>query len=333
MLYIGDSMGKNYYIFSSGKIRRKENTFFLEYEKDGVTQRKFLPVENVGQIFFLGEIDLNSKFLDLAAKNNIVLHFFNYYGYYNGSFYPREKFVSGDLLIHQVEHYLDGQKRLYLAKKFVEGALHNFKRNIEKRAITIVEKISQYQESAKQASKISELMSCEAHARKLYYSTWEEITGWPFEERSKRPPSNELNALISFGNSLTYSVVLKEIYFTHLNPTVSYLHEPGTKRFSLALDIAEIFKPIFVDRIIFRIINLKKLDRTEHFLQETKGVFLNEEGRRVYVEEFENALQRTILHRKLKRKVKYQSLIRLEAYKLIKHLLGESKYKPLKVWW
>ncbi|ACM22890.1 CRISPR-associated protein, Cas1 family [Thermotoga neapolitana DSM 4359] len=326
-------MGKNYYVFSSGRVKRHENTILIEYQKAGMQQRKFIPVENIDQIFFLGEVDLNSKFLDFAAKNNIVLHFFNYYGYYTGSFYPREKFISGELLVRQVEHYLDSEKRLTLARKFVEGAVHNFKRNIEKRGFDITDKISEYLERTKYAKTIPELMSCEAHARKLYYSTWEEITGWPFEERSMQPPLNELNALISFGNSLTYSIVLKELYFTHLNPTISYLHEPGTKRFSLALDIAEIFKPIFVDRIIFKLINLKKIDREKHFLQEARGVFLNEEGRRLFIEEFENMLQQTILHRKLKRKIKYQSLIRLEAYKIIKHLLGEDEYRPLKVWW
>jgi CRISPR-associated protein Cas1 len=327
-------MGRNYYVFSSGRIRRRENSILIEYQdRDGKQQKRFIPVENVDQIFFLGEVDLNSKFLDFAAKNNIVLHFFNYYGYYTGSFYPREKFLSGELLVRQVEHYLDNEKRLSLARKFVEGAIHNFKRNIEKRGFDIVSKISEYQERIKHVATIPELMSCEAHARKLYYSTWEDITDWPFEERSMQPPLNELNALISFGNSLTYSVVLKELYHTHLNPTVSYLHEPGTKRFSLALDISEIFKPIFVDRIIFKLINLGKIKRENHFLQESNGVFLNDEGRRIFVEEFENMLQQTVLHRKLKRKVKYQSFIRLEAYKIIKHLLGEDEYRPLKVWW
>lgn len=333
MLRIVEKMGRNYYIFSSGKISRHENTIQIEYEKDGSLQRKTLPVEEVEQIFFMGEVSLNSKFLDFANKNGIVLHFFNYYGYYVGSFYPREKHISGVLLIKQVEHYINPQKRLFLAKKFVEGAMHNFKRNLEKRNLDVSEKISEYEGKIEECKSIEELMSCEAHARKVYYSVWNDITGWPFEGRTMNPPSNELNALISFGNSLTYATILKELYHTPLNPTVSYLHEPGTKRYSLVLDIAEVFKPIFVDRIIFRLVNLGVLKRERHFFQELNGVFLNDEGRRIFVEEFEKELQQTVLHRNLKRKVKYQSLIRLEAYKLVKHFLDDKEYKPLKVWW
>lgn len=326
-------MSRNYYIFSSGKISRHENTIEIEYEKDGKIEKKSLPIEQVEQIFFLGEVSLNSRFLDFASKNGLVLHFFNYYGYYVGSFYPRERHVSGDLLIRQVEHYLDTEKRIFLAARFVEAAIHNCARNLEKRHVDTAEKMNEYEKKAKEVNTVEELMSCEAHARKLYYSVWDEITGWPFEERSIQPPLNELNALISFGNSLVYSVVLKELYYTPLNPTISYLHEPGTKRFSLALDLAEIFKPIFVDRVIFKLINLGKLKREKHFLQELKGTFLNEEGRRIFLEEFETMLQQTVLHRKLKRQVKYQSLIRLEAYKLVKHLVDEEEYRPLKVWW
>jgi len=327
-------MGRNYYIFSSGKVKRKDNTIFFEYEKDGDRLKRPIPVENVDQIFFMGEVDLNSKFLSFASQNNVVLHFFNYYGYYSGSFYPRERHESGKVVVKQVEHYLDENKRLNLAKKFVEGAVHNLKRNLEKRNHKdLLSKVNSYQRMIDNASSIVELMSYEAHVRKLYYSQWESITGWPFGERSIRPPSNELNALISFGNSLVYSLVLKELYHTPLNPTISYLHEPAERRFSLALDISEIFKPVLVDRLIFRLINRNQLNREKHFVKELKGILLNEEGRKIFVEAFDNFLQTTVVHRKLKRKVRYQSFVRLEAYKILKHILGDEEYKPLKVWW
>jgi CRISPR-associated protein Cas1 len=64
-----------------------------------------------------------------------------------------------------------------------------------------------------------------------------------------------VNALLSFGNSLLYTAALSEIYMTQLNPTVSYLHEPSQRRPSLALDLPEIFKPLIVDRVIFRLLN------------------------------------------------------------------------------
>jgi CRISPR-associated protein Cas1 len=160
----------------------------------------------------------------------------------------------------------------------------------------------------------------------------EEITGWDFEGRSKRPPGNALNALISFGNAMTYTAVLKEIHRTALNPTISYLHEPSERRYSLALDVAEIFKPVFVDRLIFKLINLNILQE-KHFDNNTNSSYLSVEGRKIFVKEFEDFIEKTILHRKLKRNIRYKNLMRLDLYKLIKHLLGEGTYSPMKVWW
>ncbi len=322
---------KTYYIFSNGVLRRKENTIVFETSDN---EKKFIPVENVEQIFIFGEVDFNNKFLNFIGQNNICLHIFNYYGWYSGTFYPRETNISGTLIIEQTKHYLDSEKRLILARKFVEGAIHNLKRNLEKRGIFKDEedKIKEYEKQIEKVENISKLMSLEAHVRKIYYDCFEKLTGWSFEERSIQPPKNPLNALISFGNSLVYSVILKEIYLTPLSPFISFLHEPGERRYSLSLDVSEIFKPILSDKLILKLIDLKMINQDD-FVKEMQGVYLNEKGRKIFVEEFDKQLETTILHRKLKKKVKYKTLIKLELYKIIKHLLEEKEYHPLKVWW
>ena len=323
-------MGRNFYIFSSGTLKRKQNTVFLEKE-DG---KVFIPVEEVDQIFLLGQVSLNTALLNFLASKGIALHTFNYYGFYTGTFYPKETLLSGTLLVKQVSHYLEPEKRLELARKFVLASFHNMKRNLEKREgfEQEAEKLKQAAEKAKQDGEIPKLMLTEAYGRKVYYSCWEKITGWEFGERSLRPPRNPLNALISFGNSMLYALVLREIYHTPLNPTISYLHEPGERRFSLALDVAEVFKPVMVDRVIFRMVDRGQL-RLEDFSEEMNFTYLKEEGRRKFIREMDGQLEKTILHRGLKRRVKYKNLIRLELYKIIKHLLGEKPYSPLKVWW
>jgi len=327
-------VGKSYYIFSPVKIRRKENTVYFEIKKEKNIEKRTIPVEEVEEIFFFNEVEMNSRFLSFASHYNIVLHFFNYYGYYTGSFYPRGKNPAGYVIVKQVEHYIERKKRMQLARKFVEASLHNIRRILQKRKYTQEEqKIKEYEELVEKTSTPSELMVHEAHARRAYYSVWEKITGWDFKSREMHPPLNELNALISFGNALLYAEILKELYKTPLNPTISYLHEPGEKRFSLSLDIAEIFKPLFVDRLIFRLISQRKLLKEKHFIACSNGTLLNEEGRKVFVQEFDGLLNTVILHRSLRRKVKYRTLLRLEAYKLLKHIIGEKPYKPLKVWW
>lgn len=321
---------RNYYIFSSGDLKRRENTVFFE---DLGRRNCFIPIETIDQIFVFGEVNFNNKFLNYICQKGICLHLFNYYGYYSGSFYPRNTNLSGSLVIKQAEHYLDSKKRLCLAKAFVEAAIHNIRRNLQKKGYSFEEeKIKESEQQLGNAMSIDQLMGIEAQVRRIYYGCFPSITGWTFGERSIRPPGNPLNALLSFGNSLVYTAVLREIYVTPLSPVISYLHQPSERRFSLALDIAEIFKPILCDRLIFSLINLKQLTELD-FEESLEGIYLKERGREVFVKEFDKLLETTIVHRKLKKRIKYKTLMKLELYKLIKHILGEKVYKPLKVWW
>ena len=152
------------------------------------------------------------------------------------------------------------------------------------------------------------------------------------KNRVKRPPDTPINALISFVNGLIYSLCLNEIYRTQLNPLISFLHEPGERRFSLSLDLAEVFKPILGDRLIFKLINKGQL-KDNLFIKELNSCYLNENGRKLVVKEFEEKLKTVITHPKLDKKVSYRRLVRIECYKLQKHILGEDEYEGLKMWW
>lgn len=336
-------MAQSYYIFRSGRLRRKQNTLYLEYEgDDGKPDSQPIPIENVRDLYFFGEIDLNTKLLSFLAQKEIPVHFFNYYGFYVGTFYPRESNVSGQLLVRQVEYYLDPQKRLAIAKEFVAGALHNIRRNLNyyrSRGKEVDEAVGVVEASMERldgCQSVPELMSEEGKAREAYYKAFNEILELeqPFEKRVRRPPDNMVNALLSLGNSLLYAATLSEIYVTQLNPTISYLHEPSRKRFSLALDLSEVFKPLVVDRTIFRVMN-RGVVREDDFetIGEAKGVYLKDKALKKFVQEFESSLGETVKHKRLGRHVSYRQLIRLEAYKLIRHLLNMESYKAFRIWW
>jgi CRISPR-associated protein Cas1 len=176
-------------------------------------------------------------------------------------------------------------------------------------------------------------MGIEGNIRQTYYSGFDIILNdHAMEGRSKQPPLNEVNALVSFGNMLCYTQVLDQIYHTQLNPTISFLHEPGYRRYSLALDLAEIFKPILVDRTIFRVLNKKEIQSKDFDIQVNR-VVLKESGKKKFLKAFEERLSETIQHRVLKKKVSYKHLIKLECYKLSKHLLEIETYQPFKIWW
>ncbi len=319
---------KNYYLLSEGILKRKENTIYFVNQKG----KKPLPINKIYSVYAYGQITISSQVINLFAKEGIPIHFFNYYGFYNGSFYPRESLLSGDLLIKQAEHYLNFSKRLKLAKLFVEGSAKNILKVLS--YYKIDNNIKDTLKELKDAKRITEVMNVEGRIRSEYYNYFDDILPEEFkmEGRSRQPPKNMVNSLISFGNSLMYSTVLSEIYNTQLNPTISYLHEPSERRFSLSLDLSEIFKPILVDRVIFYLVN-KKMITKKDFNQDLNCCLLNDNGRKTFVKEYNKRLEKTIKHKDLGRKVSYQRLIRLEAYKLKKHFLGMEKYEPFVIWW
>jgi len=329
---------KTLYLFASGRLRRKDNTICVESDEG----TKYFPVVNLRDIFVFGEVDLNKKLLEFMEENEIILHFFGYYGNYVGSFYPREHYNSGYVILRQAEHYLDPARRLELARKFVDGALANilqilrYYQNRGKELTPYVEPITRLaEESLPACGSVEELMAVEGNARGYYYESFNTILeGLPFAitGRSKRPPADPLNALISFGNSLVYAKVLTEIYKTHLDPRIGYLHATNFRRFTLNLDVAEIFKPILADRVLFNLVG-KKMVGLEDFERRGGAYLLKERGRRLYVQELEEKLQATFHHRRLRRNVSSQTLLRLELYKVEKHLMGEQPYEPFVSRW
>jgi len=358
-------MKRPYYIFNNGRLRRKDNTisfepaqqeFLTSDDKDEDTlldtsdseetdrfdskQRRVIPIDDIDAFYLFGETNFNSRFLQFLTSHKIPAHIFNYYGFYSGSYYPREYLNSGFLLVHQVRHYTSTAKRLTLAKKFVEGAAFNMLKNIRyynSRGVELNEQILRMESlmtNIQAQSDIPSLMGIEGNIKQAYYSAFPAILKeqFDFEKRVKNPPDNAVNALISFGNSMTYTLCLSEIYRTQMSPLISYLHEPGERRFSLALDIAEIFKPLFADRTLFKVLN-QRMIRHSDFDKNLNYCYLKPEGRKTFVKDFEERLQQTLEHRKLKRKVSYRRLVRLECYKIIKHLMGESEYEPFKIWW
>ncbi|MBW9221884.1 type I-B CRISPR-associated endonuclease Cas1 [Methanothermococcus sp. SCGC AD-155-C09] len=321
-------MKTNKYINSDGKLIRHENTIYF-ISKDG--KKLPIPVEKIYSIYSYGSLSFTSKVIKLLSKYNVPIHYFGRYGDYIGTFYPRGNNYSGKVIVKQSEYYLDGNKRIYLAKKFVEGSIRNMYKNLSRYKIDFP--VEKELEKLKDSKTITEVMSVEATVRNNYYGNLDKIfNNFKFEKRSRRPPHNEINALISFGNSLLYSGVISEIFNTHLNPSISYLHEPFERRFSLALDIADIFKPLLVDRLVFYLVNKNVLDEG-HFERDLKSCLLNEEGRRIFLTYYKKRLEKTIKHRKLNRKVSYQRLIRLECYKLQKHILEMENYEPFVIWW
>jgi len=327
---------RDVFLFNPGRLQRKDSTITFVHE-DG--KKKALPVEQIENIHVFSELDFNTSFFNLLSQKDVNLHIYNYYGYYSGSFIPRNKTVSGYVDVKQAGCVLNLDMRLYIAQQFVYSAIHHMLRNLRRHKDVTemwIKQIESERQKVAGANDIQTLMGMEGYIRQIYYSAFNAIIkneDFYFQRREKRPPTDRINALISFGNSLMYTTVLSEIYKTQVNPTISFLHEPSSKRFSLALDIAEIFKPLIVDALIFSLINNRMVNKNHFEFIEEKVCMLNEEGRKIFIVAYEERLSKTVKHRHLKRNVSYRYFIRLECYKLIKHFIEDQDYKALKAWW
>ncbi|MFZ5351935.1 MAG: type I-B CRISPR-associated endonuclease Cas1b [Bacillota bacterium] len=325
-------MSTTKYIFSQGELKRKDNSITFVNERGN----RHLPIEQLKEIYCFSEVSINTKLLEFIAKAGITMHFFNYYGYYSGTFYPKESLVSGMLTIKQSQLFLEG--RLGVAKSIVQGiadniheVLYHYYRHDKKELKTYLDWLKE--EVPRYLSKeldIKQLLFVEGSIWQKYFENFKYFLPEDFlvNKRVKRPPDNPMNALISFGNSMLYAKTVAQLYNTHLNQCISYLHEPSEGRFSLSLDLSEVFKPIIVYKAIFEVVNNKKIKVDKHFVKKLNYCILNEEGIKIFVDEINNRFEAIFEHQKLKRKVSYATAIKLDGYKLIKHIMEGKQFVP-----
>jgi len=317
-------------LFIAGEVelRQRENTLSVVI-KNGKTRA--LPIERVSHIVLLAESRLNSRLLTLCGKKGVRLSVFDYYGYYKGSFEPTGRSPSGRVKLAQARVLLDDNQRMLLAREVVRGAAHNMRANLLyyqyrghpalKRPL---EAMAQLVVRLSKTEDTAQLMGLEGHLHQWYYDAWALIDPMlNFGPRVRRPPNNPINCLISFLNQMTYTVIRHELSKTHLEETFSMLHSPGRGRSSLSLDLAEPFKPVLADALIFRMIRRNMVN--ENWFEEHDGVcLLTETGRRHVAEQFATRLEESYQGRS------FREWVYREALGIERHVLGVAEYESFK---
>lgn len=320
------------YIFSKGDLSRKD--FIIQYKNE--KGNFYLPIEKVKELYCFNDITLSTKLLEILSTAGIIVHFFNYHGNYIGTFYPKENLISGRLVVQQADTFT--HNRIELAKSFVKGIAQNIKnvlyhyyRHGKKELKYVIDFCNHDVERLLEKSNdIKQILSTEGKIWAEFYSTFKYFLPDDFiiNKRVKRPPDNPMNAMISFGNTLLYTKTISQIYNTHLEQSISFLHEPSEARFSLSLDLSEVFKPVIVYRTIFDLVNNNKIKVEKHFDEKLNYSLLNEEGKKIFIEAFEDRINQTFEHPILKRKITYKQAIKIDGYKLIKYIVEGKKFVP-----
>lgn len=327
----------NHHIFADGQLRRDEDTLRIDTVDDEI---QYLQIENLDAIYLHGQIDFNTRSVGLLNDHGVTMHIFGWNDVYQGSYVPKRTHISGETIVKQVRAYDTHQRRMKIARSILSAAIHNMRANTRyynRRGYDFdatIEILTEQQEVLGDEDNINSLRGVEATARKAYYRCFDKILKDPFKlsKREYNPPTNEANALVSFLNSMVYTACVSAIRKTALDPTVGFIHEPGERRFTLSLDIADIFKPILADRIIFRVVNRQQLS-TNDFESNLDGCLLTEDGRMTVLKEYEQMLDQTVDHPRLNRKVSYKTLIQTDVYSLKKHILTGEEYHATERWW
>lgn len=325
-----EKVNHEYHIITDGIINKKDYALLFENEDE----KHHIPVEVVDQINFYNDITIGSGVFKTLNEKNIKATFFDKYGNLVGCYLPEKRKGDTRILLKQCEMY-SGKERLNVAKQMQIASIHNMRANIryynkKKNLEDCLVQLSGMIKEVNEGKTINSLMLTEARARQVYYEAFNTILNnddFLFTVRSKRPPKDEINAMISFGNTLLYNQFLQYIWKTPLDPRIGMVHATNRRSHSLNLDFADIFKPIIVDRVIFTLINCHQIKVKEHFQQtEDGGVYLSKIGKHLFIEEFNRKLSTGVVIKG--ESITYKRLMQREVQSYLKLLTTGEKYKP-----
>lgn len=314
----------NFYIHAAGRLERDNDSLIYLTKAEG--RRIHIPAKTVKAIHLFGQTEFNTSTLWLLSREKIPCHIYSWTGNHVSTITPHPQQVSGTIAIRQSIAARRRRPRMEICRAIMDSATHNILHNAVKNRLPNTSRIKEARALIAATDTPAELMGVEGTIRKLYYEGWSAWLGLssPFQ-RKYHPPDSPINSLLSFLNSLLYATVVSELYRTALHPGISFLHEPQSRRYSLALDLSEISKPVIVDRTLASLWNNGEIKDTD-FEPHSNGVILKANARKKITTRWDETISRTSYSPDLKRNISFRGLIRRDCYRLIRFLLEN---KPL----
>jgi CRISPR-associated protein Cas1 len=322
--------GRTYWLTEPCRIRREDNSILIERPDGSPTH---IPITDIRDLIAFDHIDINTSALSLLSQNGITLHVLDHYGNHAGHFTPAQSMASASVVRRQVDLTADPHQRITVARSIVLTTAENLRWSLDTDLLDPA--LDQLRTALPHCDNNEALMGQEGNLRRTAWAVLDtQLPPWlRLNGRTRRPPTNAGNAFISYLNSLIYARVLTALRSTPLHPAIGFLHsDTDRRRNTLALDLAEPFKPLFAERLLKRAATQKHLRETD-FETDVGRAALSKTGRKKIAALVKEELATTVHHRTLKRQVSYEELIHLEALKIVRLCLEDTTYKPFKPWW
>ena len=334
------------YVDEQGCILKKTGERLLVV-KEGETIRD-IPLIHLGQVVLCGNISVTTPVMQTLLNEGIPIVYLSAYGRYQGVLMPQ---ISRNSLLRVAQHRVadDSEKCLALAKAFVHGKISNMRMMLQRRKwrgktetdaeeTTIessIEGMRKMRGRLPKAENLPELLGFEGNASAEYFRSFSSMLnmemGFSFEHRTRRPPKDPTNALLSFAYSLLTADVISAIQIVGLDPYVGFFHQQTYGRPCLALDLMEEFRPIIADSVVVTLINNRQITPND-FTQSHGGWFLKDAARKKFYAAYEKRKNETITHPVFKYKISFRRALELQVRLLAKCLMGEIEtYTPLTV--
>ncbi len=283
------------------------------------------PTEKLDTINVFGGVNFSTPFVARANEHGIVLNYFTKYGKYRGSFVPEKNTIAE---VRRAQYALSKDEELAIAKAMIRGKIRNQRTLLSRKGVTGTDVLKDLGVRVETVRTKDELRGAEGEAAERYFNRLDEtlVDGWTFEKRTKRPPEDHINSLLSLTYVFTKNEVMSALRQYNLDPFLGVLHADRHGRPSLALDLQEEFRPIFSDALVTRLVNRGTLTHDDF----NKDNRLSDDAFKTYCSKFDDFMKEEFTHPHFEYRVTRRKAIRQQAILLRKAITGElDEYHPL----
>lgn len=276
------------------------------------------PIEKLDTVNVFGGVNFTTPFITRANDYGIVLNYFSENGKYRGSFVPEKNTIAE---VRRAQYDLSTSDELDIARSMIAAKVRNARTLLSRKGVRGTEVLKDLGIRAEEATTNDDLRGTEGEAAERYFSRLDEtlVDGWTFEKRTKRPPEDHINSLLSLTYVMMKNEVLSALRQYNLDPFLGVLHADRHGRPSLALDLQEEFRPAFCDAFVTRLINRGTITHDD-FNRDNR---LSDDTFQTYLSKFDQYMKEEFTHPYFEYTVSRRKAIRQQAILLRKAITGE----------